>query len=199
MLKWLTMHDMDNRHSFAHSFFTMLKPALALTCWLCCLSVSYALERVDIYSVSLPASSDEPSERKKIAQDALELVYRRASGDPSVMQNSPALKQFLGKAESYLQTFRYARRGGSAGDQPLVAYLSFAPASIKQHLRQTGTAFWQENRPVVTVLLLIKSSKTGRIALAGERGLISAKQVRLQANQVGLPVSLVRSSTLSSA
>lgn len=190
------MHAMANLQSNRNSTLSSFHLTLLLAVGLAFLGTSQALETIDLYTVSLPAESDEPSERQQIARKGLELVYRRASGDRNVLQSSPALRQYLGKAESYLQTFRYARRGGSTDSSPLEAYLSFSPISIKQHLRETGTPFWQENRPLVTVLMLVNAAESGSSTVVGAQAPISANQVLLQAKQIGLPVKLVKATSL---
>ena len=65
------------------------------------------VQSVDLYSVVMPVESRSEAQRNSQAQSALKHIFIRISGDPHVVDNYPALQNYIVKAGRYIVSYQY--------------------------------------------------------------------------------------------
>ena len=99
-------------------------------------AVVWAIEDVALFDVSLQVASKSDEERRRVAQQALEIVFIRISGDEEVLRNYPALKLYTRKAGNYLSSFNY-RQEPSNNHRSQDAFFVGHRASVKSGDQRT--------------------------------------------------------------
>lgn len=159
---------------------TMLRLAFLLLCLLG-LPVK-AMTNVDLYKVQVVLPSGKNAEELARRQ-ALEQVLIKVSGQTNVSKNE-VVQKALAKSNQYISQFGY---GEWQGKRTLV--LGFNNQLIHNLLTQAQLTLWGSQRPVLLVWLA-EEENYDRSIIWEQSGSTLTKQVRLSADQRGLPVSI---------
>ena len=138
-----------------------------------------ATETVSLYRISVPVESESSSQRRAAASDALAQVFVKVAGQSAVLQQYPALQDFLPQASRRVVSYRYHYRQPAApapddetlaheepiGSESLFIEFEFQPSFVEQSLRQAGAPVWQARRPVVMSWVVVERG--------GERNFLS--------------------------
>lgn len=141
----------------------------------------------DLYEASVPASGQHDTARKQALAGALAVVLTKVSGHTDVASN-PTLREALGNATRYAQTFSFVQDGSDAAAPQLRLAASFYPPSIDQLLADAGLPVWGRERPQTIVWLAIEAD--GARYLLPAEGDSLAPFLIASAAKRGLPISL---------
>jgi len=128
-----------------------------------------AIQVDDLYVAEVLVSSQDSRDFTIAAQQGLQKVLVRVSGDSDVYR-SAAIRTALKNPQDYYYQFSYETSDKTIqiGDEVIPAQIlkiHFEPSSVSKLLRTTGYPVWGNNRPSVMVWLVVET-ETGRVILS---------------------------------
>ena len=119
---------------------------------------TYATVVPDLYSASVPVTSQTDAVRNKAITQALQAVFVKVSGNSKIISVSQ-IASVIKNAQNYLIDYSYvqATDGSTA---PLMLQVNFNESAIKQALKSAGQSIWQANRPLTLVWMVVKDANT---------------------------------------
>lgn len=143
-----------------------------------------------LYSAEVPVEGQSAGQRSDGIKRAFAQMLIKVTGNRGVAQR-PELQGDIGKAQNYVQQFRYRFGAGQSADGSAGRLLSvqFDAAAVQRLLRERRLPVWGENRPSGLVWLGIESSGQRRVMRPEEDGrLINA--MTATAEQRGIPLMI---------
>lgn len=111
-------------------------------------SSALAIKVDSLYKSTIPVATQAPAERSQAAQQALEQVLIKVSGDAQILNNSK-LKSNLSTTDSLIQQFSYTPQAQAA--LPYLLDIQFDPSGVNQWLREAKAPIWGPNRPLTNI------------------------------------------------
>ncbi|MFM2478277.1 DUF2066 domain-containing protein [Celerinatantimonas sp. MCCC 1A17872] len=152
-----------------------MKRILVVLFGLCLSHAAFAMQSVDPYQLTVPASGQLSQDQ----QSAFKLLIERLTGDDKALDNQ-AIADALSHAGEYLQQYSYQN---SQAHQQLLA--TFNRSQIETLLTQAGIAFWAQVRPTILVWYASEQQNQRQIDADGSA---SATALQQQAKNLALPM-----------
>jgi hypothetical protein len=162
------------------SFFALL--------WGTCFQVVYADTQNSPYLISVPVASQSQSDWHQGVENALQQVLIKVSGSDRIIQSGKIRNQ-LPQADQLVQSYTYITNPGPNGQNSTLLQVQFYPQAIKQLLQQAGAKTWNNQRPLVLILLALQTS-SDRVLINNNPNEATASALQNNANRRGLPILL---------
>lgn len=154
--------------------------------WLLSISVAFSLKLDNLYSVTLPASSQNATERAQLLQQGFAQVLVKVSGSSKILDD-PEIKKKLNTANTLLQEYRYSTNPNIA--KPYLLKMTFDPQGVRNFLQERGLSIWSQNRPLLLVWLAYQAPHSpAEIISDGSQQPISSSILKQSADARGLPL-----------
>ncbi len=152
---------------------------------------AWSIKVDSLYTATVPVTTQQESERKQVAQQALEQVLIKVTGDAQVL-NNPKLKPRLSSAATLVQEFSYTAQpqSNNATTTPYLLALQFDPVSVNQWLTDANVPIWGKNRPLVLAWVVDETAGHSAEILSSDASNDIKTRLQQNADQRGLPFML---------
>jgi len=110
-----------------------------------------------IYQAEIPVASQSAKDKAAAAQIGIAQVLIKVSGNSHALEDNLSLKGNLAHADDLVQQYSYSATKGPDKTLPYSLKMQFDPEVINKMLRESGTAVWGQNRPLVLVWLALET------------------------------------------
>jgi hypothetical protein len=144
---------------------------------------------LNLYSASVPITSESEQARNQAVQQAFRQVLIKVSGNPSVTTSDVMVKQ-LNDANNYLQAYSF-QTIPSGMQKNLFLTASFDEKAVNKLLMQVDQSIWGINRPLVLIWLVIQQDQSNSQItnlIASDNNNPTFQALQQQANIVGLQI-----------
>lgn len=150
-------------------------------------SSAYAVKVKSIYEAEVAVQSQDESFREPALRQAFAQALTKVSGSSTVLEN-PNIRKALSQAKNNVQEFSYQPSG--LVDQPYLLKVRFEPATLKKIIREAKAPLWDEDRPLILVLIAIDDGKHPAELLDASSAHPFLSLLKQSAYQRGLPLLL---------
>ncbi|HET7570432.1 MAG TPA: DUF2066 domain-containing protein [Gammaproteobacteria bacterium] len=149
----------------------------------------------NLYSASVPVTSQAESARAKALQDALSEVIVKVTGSATA-PGDPQVAAIVSQPEHYLQAYRYKRHVpgpdepmfGPGAQSTLDLWAQFDPQALDRALRAADQPIWGSERPATLVWIAYEQSDGQRDIVSSEAAGKVEHSVEQAAAARGVPV-----------
>ncbi|MCP5326720.1 MAG: DUF2066 domain-containing protein [Oceanospirillaceae bacterium] len=152
----------------------------------------YAQKVDGLYEARLLVPDQSAAARSDAAQQGLQQVLVKVSGQRATLQN-PRVLTALAKADVYVSQFGYATLGRDEWTPEISSStrwlnLSFEPTAISRILKEAGIPLWGENRPTVLVWLASDMGQGRRVVFSNQSQDPALTALKNSAQERGVPL-----------
>lgn len=143
---------------------------------------AHAARVTDIYQAEVPVRTQQPTQRDRAFQAALETVLIKATGSRDIV-DQPAAKSLVASASRYVQQFGYR------DTHPMSLWVQFDGVALQTALTDAGLPVWVDERPALLVWIAMQNQNK-RYLIAEDSNVRARKIVQAVAKSRGVPAFL---------
>lgn len=149
----------------------------------------------NLYSASVPVTSQADNARAHALQEALSQVIVKVTGSPAA-PNDPQVAAIVAQPEHYLQAYRYKRHVpnpdepmfGPGAQATLDLWAQFDPQALNRALRAANQPIWGSERPATIVWVAYQQADGQRDIVSSEAAGKVVNSMQQAADARGVPV-----------
>lgn len=147
-------------------------------------TLAHAVRVNSVYQAEIPVQSQSAEEKAKAAQQGLEQVLIKVSGNSQILNSDPVLKASLSKAEKLAVEYRYSTKEGKSKSLTI----RYDMGAVNKLLQDAGVPTWGTNRPLTVVWLAFEGPNHSPDIVDSSADIQA--DIKHAAKQRGIPVIL---------